>query len=126
MRSAHLVSLSESFEHDVLQAAARMGADVREDVAQLRDEQDRFVTVFGGLGLDRASDWREDLTPAPGTGPLPDLSTALAVSVECRWEDLFATVVGRLAALLPYPAWVVDGNGVVWPATRVDPGGVRL
>lgn len=126
MRSAYLVSLSESFEHDVLRAAAGLGADVRGDVAQLRDGREGLVTVFGGLGVDGASDWREHLTPAPGSGPLPDLSTAVAVSVECRWEDLFAAFVGRLAGLLPYPAWVVDGNGVVWPAERVDPGGVQL
>lgn len=126
MKSAYLVSLGESFEADVLQAARTLGADVHSDVAQLRDDQDRLVTVFGGLGQDGASDWREGLSAAPGSGPLPDLSTAGAVSIECRWEDLFVSFVGRLAELLPDPSWVVDGDGVVWPATQVDPGAVRL
>jgi hypothetical protein len=126
VRSAYLVSLSESFEEDVLQAAARLGADVREDVAQFRDDQDRLVTIFGGLGQDGASDWREDLSAAPGSGPCPDLGTAVAVAIECRWQNLFASFVGRLAGLLPDPSWVVDGDGVVWPATRVDPSSVRL
>ena len=126
MKSAYLVSLGESFEVDVLQAARTLGADVRADVAQLRDDQDRLVTVFGGLGQGSASDWREGLSAAPGSGPLPDLSTAWAVSIECRWEDLFVSFVGRLAELLPNPSWVVDGDGVVWPATQVDPSAVRL
>ena len=126
MKSAYLVSPGEAFEVDVLQVAAALGADVREDVAQLRDDQGRLFTVFGGLGQDSASDWREDLSAAPGSGPLPDLSTATAVSIECRWEDLFASVVHRLAGRLPDPSWVVDGDGVVWPATRVDPDAVRL
>ncbi|GEK23163.1 hypothetical protein CXY01_36830 [Cellulomonas xylanilytica] len=126
MKSAYLVSLSEAFEVDVLQAAAGLGADVRNDVAQLRDDQDRLVTVFGGLGAHDAPDWRAGLSAAPGSGPLPDLSTATAVSIECRWEDLFVSFVGRLAALLPNPSWVVDGDGVVWPAAQVDPSAVRL
>lgn len=126
MKSAYLVSLADSFEDDVWRAAASLGADVRDHVAQARDEQDRLVTVFGDLGPSGAWDWQEGPFTYRGTGTAPDLSTAAAVSVECRWEDLFASWVARLASHLPDPAWVVDGDGNVWPADAVDPAEVRL
>ena len=126
MKAAYLVSRSASFEDDVWQAASALGWEVQGDVAQVRDEAGRLLTVFGGLGESHASDWRDDLVPSPALDAAPDLSDALAVSVECRWEDMFATVVRRLAAHLPGPTWVVDGNGVVWPAGQVDPGSIQL
>ncbi|TQL02658.1 hypothetical protein [Cellulomonas sp. SLBN-39] len=126
MKSAYLVSTEDSFEEDLWRAAATLGADVREHAAQLRDDQGRLVTIFGQLDPKHAADWREGPFEHRGPGPAPDLSAAVAVSVECRWEDLFASSVARMAALLPYQAWVVDDGGVVWPAADVDPAGVRL
>lgn len=126
MKSAYLVSPAPSFEDDVWRAAAALGADVHGPYAQYRDAEGRYVTVFGALDPKHAADWRDDLVPGPGMETVPDLRAALAVSVECRWEDLFASWVGRLATLLPEPAWVVDGDGVIWPATQVDPDAVRL
>ncbi|GAA4621865.1 hypothetical protein [Cellulomonas oligotrophica] len=126
MRSAYLVSTERSLEDDVWCAAARMGAEVRDHVAQHRDGEGRLVTVFGALDPKEAADWQEGPFEYRGPGSAPDLSTTVAVSVECRWEDLFVSWVARLASLLPYPAWVVDGDGVVWPATDVDPAAVCL
>lgn len=72
-----------------------------------------MLLITGGLGVDGASAWRDDLVASPGRDTVPDLSAAAAVLVECRWEDLFASWIARLAALLPGPAWVVDDDGVV-------------
>ncbi|MBO0898950.1 hypothetical protein J1G44_06070 [Cellulomonas sp. zg-ZUI199] len=126
MKSAFLVSAAESFEDDVWRAARSLGGDVSEASTRVQDEQGRVLLITGGLGLDGAGAWQDDLVSSPGLDALPDLSTAAAVLVECRWEDLFASWIARLAALLPGAAWVVDDDGVVWPATRVDPEGVRL
>ena len=126
MKAAYLVSPAPSFEDDVWRAAATLGADVHGPYARYRDTEDRFITVFGALDPKNAADWRDDLRSAPGMDAVPDLEDTFAVSVECRREDLFASWVGKLATLLPEPAWVVDGDGVVWPATQVDPNAVRL
>ncbi|MBO0898914.1 hypothetical protein J1G42_02915 [Cellulomonas sp. zg-ZUI222] len=126
MKAAYLVSTSSSFEDDVWRAAAALGAVVDGPYAQYRDEQNHYLTIFGALDPRHAHDWRDDLAASPGLDDVPDLSTALAVSVECRWEDLFAAWIARLAARLPEAAWVVDGDGVVWPAAGVDPKTVRL
>ena len=85
-----------------------------------------MLLITGGLGLDGAGAWRDDLVASPGSDTVPDLSTAARVLVECRWEDPFASWIARLAVLLPGAAWVVDDDGVVWPATRVGPEAVRL
>ena len=126
MKSAYLVSLAPTFEDDVWRAATELGAQVRDGVAQVHDEQDRLLTVFGGLDEKHAPDWRDDLVASPSLAAVPDLGTSTAVAVECRSEELFASWVGRLAGLLPEAAWVVDGDGVVWPAGEVDPQAVRL
>ncbi|GEM00138.1 hypothetical protein [Cellulomonas terrae] len=126
MKAAYLVSLAPSFEDDVWRAAATLGADVQGQCAQFRDDEDHSLTIFGDLGQEGAWEWQQGPFEFRGTAPAPDLSRAAALSVECRWEDLFASWVGRLAALLPAPSWVVDGDGVVWPATQVDPVALRL
>lgn len=121
MRSAYLVSLAPTFEDDVWRAATELGALVRDRVAQVHDEQDRLLTVFGGLDEKHARDSRDDLVASPVLADVPQLDASAAVAVECRSAELFASWVGRLAALLPEAAWVVDGDGVVWPADAVDP-----
>lgn len=126
MKSAFLVSAGPTFEDDVWRAARSLGADVIVPSAQFRDDQGRVLLITGGLGLDGAGAWRDDLVASPGLDAVPDLSAAAAVLVECRWEEMFATWIAWLAALLPEPAWVVDDDGVVWPATGVDPERVRL
>lgn len=41
------------------------------------------------------------------------MATIHACVIECRFEDLFATTTARIAAALPCPTWVLDGNGVI-------------
>ena len=64
-----------------------------------------MLLITGGLGLDGAGAWRDDLVASPGSDTVPDLSTAARVLVECRWEDPFASWIARLAALLPGAPW---------------------
>ncbi len=57
---------------------------------------------------------------------LPDMLSLTACAIECRWEDLFCAEVKALANALHLPSWVLDGDGVLWPADAVDPARVRL
>jgi hypothetical protein len=72
-------------------------------------------------------DYREGPFAAADPGQeLPDMATAAAVVVSCRWEDLFARLCARIADDSPDPIWVLDGDGVIWPAGSVDPRRIRL
>ena len=105
MRPVYLVSVSPTFQDEVWRAAADLGARVHEGVAQFHDRQDgSLLTVFGSLDDRDASDWRDDLVASPRVADVPDLSSATAVTVECRSETLVASWVARLAALLPEQA----------------------
>lgn len=88
-------------------------------VAQLKDDQGRLLTVFGELN----DLFKADMVPDSyrGPAPAPDVSDATGVWVECRWEQWFVEWVAALAAALPDPLWVLDGNGVLWSAADVDP-----
>lgn len=54
---------------------------------------------------------------------------ALPVStayVECRWEDLFATTVARLADQVPGQLCALDSNDVPWDARAIEPVRIAL
>lgn len=92
---------------------------------QYTDAQHRMFTVQADPGPE--FDYREGpFSAAAPDRPLPDMATVTAVAVECRWEDLFARLCARIADATPDPVWVLDGDGVIWPAADVDARRVRL
>jgi hypothetical protein len=92
---------------------------------QYTDARGRLFTVESDAGPE--FDYRQGpFTAADPSQALPDMATVTAVDVECRWEDLFARLCARIATLSPDPIWVLDDDGVIWPAAAVDPDRVRL
>jgi hypothetical protein len=127
VKGAFLISEDPGLATLVLTAMKGAGAEVAPDgVAQLRDDEGRSFTVF--VHPDPENDWEWRSGPAtPAVGAFqPDMTTASACWVECRWEVLFAKLVQALALALPMETWVLDGDGVLWPAVDVDPDRVRL
>lgn len=129
MKSAFLISLGEAFFEEVMESLVLDGADCTADFGgqvQLQDEEGRLFTVYP-VDPDHAYEYREGpFVPAGPDVDVPDMRTAIACSVECRWEDLFVATVGRLAARLRRPMWVLDNRNVVWDASTVDPTRVAL
>ena len=74
---------------------------------------------------ERAEALAEPLVAGPGLDRLPDRATVEVFAVECRSEPMFAEVVRRIGHAVP-GTWVIDGDGVLWDSTRVDPANVRL
>jgi hypothetical protein len=54
------------------------------------------------------------------------MTSVTACIAECRWEDLFVSVVRRIAVELAVSVWVLDSDGVLWRASDVDPDRIRL
>lgn len=124
MKGVLLVSTEPDLANLALEVLRGVGAGVAPDgMAQLQDERGRLFTMFIDTGDD---EWRhEPVTPACD-GPQPDLETASACWIECRWEEMFTALVRMIALALPTTSWVIDGDGVLWPAADVDPARVRL
>ncbi|OLF11482.1 hypothetical protein BLA60_10950 [Actinophytocola xinjiangensis] len=99
----------------------------KDAVVQVADGQGRLFTVFANNdGTFDLGGFDESYKPSGDFGVPDDLEDMTVCYIECRWEDLFANMVCRLSGLLSQPAWVVDGDGIVWPATGVDPKRIRL
>jgi hypothetical protein len=95
-------------------------------VAQLQDEAGGLFTTYP---VRPELEWEfksGELTAAPGAS-LPDVSDMTGIAIECRSEFQFAAIVKAIAiAGSTGDMWVVDGDGVVWPAAEVDASRVRL
>lgn len=127
MKGAFLVSEEPNLADLVLAALRAAGAEVTLDgVAQLHDQQSRLFTVFAHPDPDSDWEWRQGPARPAREGPRPDLEMSSACWIECRWEQTFTAQVRALALALPAASWVLDGDGVLWPAEDVDPARVRL
>jgi hypothetical protein len=129
MKGATLLSLDLEFFSEVVSILVRDGATYTADgrVLQLVDSDGRYLTMFGTERAEYAVEFLVDSpTPADEGVQIPDMSRAVVCSVECRWEDLFARVVQRIATQLSQPMWVLDSWNVVWNAATVDPARVGL
>lgn len=63
--------------------------------------------------------------PAPGV-TMPDFAQVVPYDASCHSESRFAHLVRVVAELSGKPAWVLDGNDVLWDARNVDPDRVLL
>lgn len=127
MKSVFLVSQDHDLYRQVEDVLVGEGATASSDkVVQLRDDEDRLLTVYGNLNAPDYDDVRQPAEGFRGAGEAPDLLTVTACVVECRWEAMVANLIAFIATRLRQPAWVLDGDGVVWPASTADPAEVRL
>lgn len=128
MKGAFLVSsdgqLFETVRRVLLARGGKISADGEH--AQLRTETGVLLTAYG---VSPALEWEfksGELSAAAGT-PLPEVNDMTGVAIETRSESLFATLAKAISdASASGDVWVVDGDGVVWPASEVDPSRVRL
>lgn len=128
MKSAFLLSTRQDL-FDAARSALLAGphsASANGDTVQFRDPRGRLFTMFDGP--DPELDWevREGPYILAGGAVLPDMASVAICIIECRWEDLFASVVSEIADALLAPSWVLDSNGVLWPASDVDPSRITL
>jgi hypothetical protein len=128
MKGAFLVSsdgqLYETVRRVLLARGGKISADGEH--AQLRAEPGILFTAYR---VSPELEWEfkgGKLSAAAGT-PLPDVSDMTGVAIECRSELVFAALAKAISdASAAGDVWVVDGDGVVWPASEVDPARVRL
>lgn len=128
MKGAFLVGRDDQLFETVKRLLLSRGGRVSSDgaYAQLEDETGGLFTAYR---VSPELEWEfkdGELTAASGTG-LPDVSDMTGVAIECRSELQFGALVKAISdASAPTEMWVVDGDGVVWPASQVDPSRVRL
>jgi hypothetical protein len=126
MKGAFLLSASDHLFDVVTDVLVELGGKYYPDdgAVQLRDELGNLFTVFVNAGP--AYEYRSGpLTGAPGV-QVPDLGSMSWLAVECRNEKYFAMAVKAIAQASDDDVWVVDGDGIVWPAAAVNPAQVRL
>lgn len=137
MKGAFLLSFDDAIIAKVRRDLSRTGAEGWHGCTVLYEGPDAVQVQETGtdhlFSLDQYDD-RPDFAwayrdpphfPAPGV-TMPDLSQVLAYGIDCRWEDLFARLVGVVAEISADAAWVLDDEAVVWDARAVDPARVRL
>lgn len=127
MKGAFLVAINLHLEAEVRAALQKMGAKFSDegDVCQLRDDRGRLFTVFVTLESEISWDWQDEPIIMK-VGEKPNMLATTACWIECRWEDLFVRLVETIAAELTTTAWVLDSDGVLWPALQIDQGELLL
>jgi hypothetical protein len=126
VKGAFLVSTSNHLFDTVTDVLVKLGGKYYPDdgAVQLRDELGNLFTVYNYA--EPSYEYRDGpFTSALGV-EVPDLSSMFGLAVECRNEQYFAMAAKAIAQASDADVWVVDGDGVVWPATKVDPAQVRL
>lgn len=95
-------------------------------VVQLADECGRLFTLYERVPNGTEWEFREGpVVPAVGVS-VPDLQRVVACPFECRWPSLVADLAKMAAAVSGGSLWVLDGDGVAWDASRVDPARLCL
>jgi hypothetical protein len=127
MKGAFLVSGDAFLFANVSEILRRHGAVTTSDkVTQLSDTEGRLLTIFGDLDPALDWEWKDGVIVMFDGSAIPPESAITACSVECRWEDLFASTMATIGDELAEKAWVLDGDGVLWPVQEVDPERVKL
>jgi hypothetical protein len=128
MKSAFLLAENVNLFSDTREVLVQSGwSSSRDgDVIQTRDSQDRLVTLFGTVEPEFAWEYTEGPFVFESEAAPSDMTLVTACVIECRSEELFAATTAQIAAALPYPTWVLDGDGVIWDATAVDPARIQL
>lgn len=125
MKGAFLAADDASLFSRVRVLLVRLGAQVAGDgaVVQLVLDSGGLFTVFRDVP---SLEWRSGTLMTPDGSRVPDLHRANACWIECRSESAFAALAHNIAQPLTSAAWVIDTDGVVWPASDVDPAHMKL
>jgi len=127
MKSAFLLSPDLSLYEHIRDMMANIGVDPTADkVIQIREPDGRLFTLESDLGSYFDYELNEPIKAWRGVGEAPDITKATGCYVECRWEDVFIKWVEYIADRLPYPLWVLDSDGILWPAHNIDPTQLAL
>lgn len=124
MKGAYVVSADPAFWSSTTRLLSDRGAVVADGTIQLRDTGGRLFTMFQATEQ-IAEALAEPLETGPGLDQLPDLANVQVYAVECRSEHTFADVMQLVGQASP-GTWVIDGDGVIWDSTMVDPATLRL
>lgn len=92
----------------------RPDARCADGTLQIQDDVGRLFTLFDDAGADW--EWADVLRRLEEA----DGGAVRGYAFECRWEDMLAGIGARLQAQIEKPVWVVDGDGVEWPAAAID------
>ena len=126
MKSAFLLANDpQLFSHvkEVLVNAGGSGGDAH---ASLEEEGRLLLVSWQKEPTWYDFEWKDPPDAYRGEGEMPDLSAASCCYLECRWEVWLAEWLKRIDAALPVKSWLLDSNGVLWPADSVDPNEVVL
>lgn len=126
-----LIALDDGLYRRVANALIGLGgieatAGLGGGVVQLSDGEGRLFTLYERVPA--GTEWEVHDGPfvrAPGVR-LPDMERVTACPFDCRWPDVVARLADVAARTAEAPTWVLDGDGVVWNAESVDPGGLQL
>lgn len=128
MKGVFLVSEDPGLFFRVREILVGMGAAISDqgDVVQFADSAGRLFTLFGTIPAGYEWEWREGPFELGSGDRIPDVSALVACWIECRWEEMLASLLSEIGERLDSACWIIDGNGVVWVAGLVDARRVQL
>lgn len=128
MKGAFIVSSEANLYSQIERTLVGHGGRATEGhVVQVLDESGLLFTVFGDLSPGFEADLNAGAAETRGDGSAPSMLTASnSCWGECRSEEVFVAWVRVIARARAEPTWVLDGDGVLWPSTALDPDGVCL
>jgi hypothetical protein len=120
MKSGFFLSTDPELSTEILRFFRHLGADISEDEQYMWwvDPQGRAIAVDADFPEHFAPEYEEPVV-SPDGAPCATAGVT-GCYFECRSEELVAEVVARLAQSRKDPYWVLDSNGVAWPALAVD------
>jgi hypothetical protein len=96
------------------------------DVAQIVDSSGRLFTIYATVPPGTEWEIHEGPFVVAGGVDAPDMDAVTGCPFECRWPEYVAEIAGAVARASDAPTWLLDGNGVIWDARRVDPTALTL
>lgn len=128
MRGGFFIGLDTDLYQQLATTMAQLAGagDPASPVAQLVDAEGRLFTLdecMPGIG---EWEYREGPFTAGPSVQIPDMQSVTACMFACRWPDMVVHLAQILASRTRGPLWLLDGNGMVWDASAVDPAAVTL
>jgi hypothetical protein len=126
MKGAFLVSEDHELFDKARDVLVTLGAMYSAEMGavQAKDQHGHLFTLY----REAEPEWEFRVGPfTAGPGVIvPDMSLLAGYAIECNSEEYFTKIVKDVATVAGGHSWVLDGDGVLWPALDVDPARVRL